>query len=213
MVVQEANLKRALIKERGREALHALPNDSTRDGSRVDLVRLARLALATPCLTHHPWRDPNNTLTSRDQRLLKTPGEMPAVLDRPHALPIELARPAKSGAMPALISTNLKLTGDHAAITRNRRQCMSALVDIRSNHDHYQPSLHWIAVEVDLQRTDLSRGGATLLSSHAGDPRAAASDKTHVGQSTDRQTAYESARRQPENQPARSDNTARQPRR
>src|SRR5438876_4224930 len=37
----------------------------------------------------------------------------------------------------------------------------------------------------DSRRTNLSRGGATLLSSHAGDPRAAAGDTTGVGQSKD----------------------------
>jgi hypothetical protein len=34
----------------------------------------------------------------------------------------------------------------------------------------------------DLRRTHLSRGDATLLSSHAGDPRTAVSDTTETGQ-------------------------------
>jgi hypothetical protein len=37
-------------------------------------------------------------------------------------------------------------------------------------------------VEADLRRTHLSRGGATLLSGHAGDPRTAVSDTTETGQ-------------------------------
>src|SRR5262249_61681880 len=43
-------------------------------------------------------------------------------------------------------------------------------------------SLHRLAAEADLRRTQLTRGEATLLSSHAGDPRAAAGDTTNVGQ-------------------------------
>jgi hypothetical protein len=54
----------------------------------------------------------------------------------------ELSRPAQSSEVPRLISPDLELAGYQAAITRNRGQRMSALVDIRSDHDHYQPSLH-----------------------------------------------------------------------
>src|SRR5436305_1214045 len=46
---------------------------------------------------------------------------------------------------------------------------------------------------------------ATLLSSHAVDPRAAAGDTTFAGQSLGRHDSYGSARRSPENQPTRSD--------
>ena len=43
--------------------------------------------------------------------------------------------------MTCLISPDLELAGHNTAITGNRGQCMGALVDIRSDHDHYQPSL------------------------------------------------------------------------
>jgi hypothetical protein len=48
-------------------------------------------------------------------------------------------------------------------------------------------------------RTHLSGGDATLLSGHAGAPRAAADDTTLAGQTPDRQQRYESVRRRPEN--------------
>src|SRR5262249_47902709 len=65
-----------------------------------------------------------------------------------------------------------------------------------------------LTAEADLRRTNLSRGGATLLSSHAGDPRAATGDKTNQSQArTGRQDVSESARRQPEDLPNESDIT------
>ena len=39
-----------------------------------------------------------------------------------------------------------------------------------------------MANEADLRRTNLSRGGATLLSSQTSDPQPAASDTTRAGQ-------------------------------
>src|SRR5580698_2400545 len=109
MITEEADLQRPLVQERRGETLNALPDHSTRDGPRIDLVRLPRLTFATPRLAHHLRRDTNNALTRSDQRLLKTPGEMPAILDRPHPLPIELPRPTQRSTMPGLITPDLQL--------------------------------------------------------------------------------------------------------
>jgi hypothetical protein len=49
---------------------------------------------------------------------------------------------------------------------------------------------------------------ATLLLGHAEGPRAPAGDRTFASQTGGRQSTEESARRQPENQPDRSDLTA-----
>ena len=95
MIVQQPDLQGPLVKERGREALDALSDNGAGDGPGVDLIRLAWLALAAPCLTHHPRRDTNDALTRSDQRLLEAPGQVPAVLDRPHSLLARLARPAQ----------------------------------------------------------------------------------------------------------------------
>src|SRR6516225_7713633 len=56
--------------------------------------------------------------------------------------------------------------------------CVSAPITIISS----VPSS--IAAEADLRRTQLTWGEATLLSSHAGDPRAAAGDTSNVGQTS-----------------------------
>src|ERR1700684_4003613 len=84
VIGQETDLKRPLIKERRGEALHALSDHGASDSPGVDLIGLARLALPAPGFAHHLRRNPNDPLTRSYQSLLKTPREMPAVLDRPH---------------------------------------------------------------------------------------------------------------------------------
>ena len=66
--------------------------------------------------------------------------------------------------------------------------------------------------EAELRRTAVTRGDATLLSSHAEGPRAAAGDKSFRSQTESRLGTLGSARRQPENKPQRPDVTAQTPR-
>ena len=93
VIGDQPDLHRLLVQIRRREALHPVLDDSAGDRERVDLVRLARLSLATPRLADPVRRDAHNSLASGDQRLLKPAGDMPAVLDRPHPLVIQAARP------------------------------------------------------------------------------------------------------------------------
>ena len=80
---------------------------------------------------------------------------------------------------------------------RSPLRCASACEDPPQSPSCVRPFVgcHW---RVDRRRTDLSGGGATLLSSHAGDPRAAAGDTTGAGQSNGRHQVSESARCRPE---------------
>ena len=48
VIGQQPDLHRLLVQERGGEALDAVLDDSSGDRERVDLIRLARLALAAP---------------------------------------------------------------------------------------------------------------------------------------------------------------------
>jgi hypothetical protein len=59
----------------------------------------------------------------------------------------------------------------------------------------------------DLRRTRLTWGEATLLSGHAGDPRAAASDRTRSSQALGPTSSIWVSSPSSENQPARSDAT------
>ena len=57
---------------------------------------------------------------------------MPAVLDRPHTLPIELACPPYRRQMPGVIGLDLPAAANPARAFVNRRE----LVRVRSDHDH-----------------------------------------------------------------------------
>src|SRR6266511_2294220 len=57
--------------------------------------------------------------------------------------------------------------------------CVGLLVRVRSDPDHVARPFVWFCCQrADRWPTDLTGGDATLLSSQAGDPRAAASDTT-----------------------------------
>ena len=73
VIVQQPDLHGPLVKERGRESLNTLPDNGTSDGPGIDLIRLARLAFASPCLTHHPRGHANDALPCSDQGLLEAP--------------------------------------------------------------------------------------------------------------------------------------------
>ena len=208
---QQPDLHRLLVQVRDREPLDTVLHDSSGDGERVDLIRLARLAL-TPARCAHPVRrHPHNPLARRQQRLLEPARTRPAVLDRPHALLVKLARPAHRGKVPRLLRLDLAAAADLAGSVIDRRQRMRSLVRVRSDHDHACRPFVWVTPnEADLRRTTVTRGEATLLSSHAGDPRTAAGDTSFAGQAwQSRRNRHESARRQPEDLPLRSDVTDR----
>src|SRR2546423_14762520 len=107
---------------------------------------------------------------------------MPAILDRPAPLRVEPAPPTK----PPLHPGARRLHGLAAALLArsgvDRHESVARLVWVRTDHDHLHRPLHRQPAEVDLRRTRLSRGDATLLSSHARDPEPAASDTTDESQ-------------------------------
>src|SRR5262245_8496478 len=108
---------------------------------------------------------------------------MPAVLDRPHTRGGEPMRPAQRLEMSRLASSDRALAQNLARPRVHRHQRVVALVRIRPDHDHLHRPFVWMSTdEADLRRTNLTGGDATLLSSHAGDPRAVAGDTTDAGQ-------------------------------
>ena len=128
-------------------------------------------------------RHPHDPLTGRDQRLLERPRDVPAVLDRPHPLPIEPARPAHRGQIPRPLGPDLARAALPTGPRVHGRQRMRALVRVRSDHDHPRRPFCWLSTdEADLRRTTVTWGDATLLSSHAEGPRAAAGDTSLASQ-------------------------------
>ena len=100
VIEQQPDLHRLLVQERDREPLDPILDDRAGDRQRVDLIRLARLALALAGSAHPMRRHAHDPLARGQQRLLKAPRDMPAVLDRPHAIVIQPAGPAHRGQMP-----------------------------------------------------------------------------------------------------------------
>jgi hypothetical protein len=129
-------------------------------------------------------RDPHDPLAGGQQRLLEPPRDVPAVLDRPHALLIQATGPADRGEMARLVGLELPLSSHPAGALVHRRQRVRSLVRVRADHDHLPPSLRFglNTNEADLGGR-LSLGAvATLLSGHAEGPRAAAGDRTFASQ-------------------------------
>jgi hypothetical protein len=136
VIREQPDLHRPLVQMCHGETLDPILDDGTGDRERVDLVGLAGLALPTPGGAHPVRRHPDHPLTGGDQRLFEPTRDVPAVLDRPHALVIELARPPHRGQIPQLLSLDLTLPAHPAGPLVDRRQRVRALVCVRSDHDH-----------------------------------------------------------------------------
>ena len=153
-------------------------------------------------------RDAHDPLAGGQQRLLEPARHVPAVLDRPHPLLIQAARPPQRGEMPRLLAL-ISRSPQTRPVPRRPPPARASPCVCPPRSRSYAPSLRLVdAEEADLRRTTLTRANATLLSSHAGGPRAATGDTTFAGQTSSRRRSRESARRQPENQPDGSDVTA-----
>jgi len=106
---------------------------------------------------------------------------MPAILQRPHAVRAQAPSPEQYLAEPARPDPGGLIAGHLTRRRGNARGgvralCMSAPSMI------IKPGPLLLAVEVDGRRTRLAGGAATLLSSHAGHPRPATSDKAKGSQ-------------------------------
>jgi hypothetical protein len=143
VVGEQPNLHRPLIEVRDGEARHAILDHGPGDRERVDLVRLARLALAAAGCPHPVRRDPHDPLAGRDQRLLEPARDVAAVFDCPHPLLVQPARPAQRGQVARLLGLDLALAALAARSRVDRRQRVRALVRVRSEHDHLHRPFVW----------------------------------------------------------------------
>ena len=126
VIAEETDLHRPLNQIRDREPLDTVTYDRSRDRERIDLVRLPRLALALPGATHPTRRHPDDPLTDGQQRPLKAPGHMPAIVDRPHPVLIHATSPPNRRQMPRIISLDLPASAHPAGPHIHRRQRMRA---------------------------------------------------------------------------------------
>jgi riboflavin biosynthesis pyrimidine reductase len=144
VIGDQPDLHRLLVQKRRRKALHAVLDDRARDRERIDLVRLAGLTLPTPRRAHPVRRHPHHSLASGDQSLLKPPRDMPAVLNCPHPLVIEPARPLHRREMPRFVSLDLPMTANPTRCVVDRRQRVRALMRVRPDHDHMHRPFVWL---------------------------------------------------------------------
>ncbi len=140
VIEQQADLHCLLVQIRGREAVGPVLDDRAGDRERVDLVRLPRLTLPAPGGAHPLGCDAHDPFAGGQQRLLQPAGDLPAILDRPHPLIIEPARPFDRGQVPRLVRVNLTSATDPARALVDSRERMRALVRVRPDHDHLRPS-------------------------------------------------------------------------
>ena len=198
------------LRDRKRVDSFADRGPGDRDG--VDRVGLAALARRDARSGGQLWRDAHDPLAAGKQEPLERARDVPAVLDRPNALHVQAPAPEQQSHRRSGVSPRPSARRSHGRfLPRGPPRCASAC-GCPSRSRSSAPSL----LVGDLQRTDvrwthLSRGDASLLSGHTGDPQAAAGDTTSAGQTTGRQKINESARRQPEDLPVAPDATARPP--
>jgi hypothetical protein len=131
VIGDQPDLHCPLVQKHDREAVDPVLDDRAGDRQRVDLIGLARLALALAGGAHPLRRDPDDLLAGGQQRLLKALGDVPAVLDRPHAIIIQAAGPADRGQMPRLVGLDLAVAADPAGSLVDRRERVRALVRVR----------------------------------------------------------------------------------
>jgi hypothetical protein len=62
VIAKQADLRRLLIQVRDRELLNTVLDDRARDRERIDLIRLARLALCLAGRSHAVRRHPHDPL-------------------------------------------------------------------------------------------------------------------------------------------------------
>jgi hypothetical protein len=131
MIEQQADLDRPLVQIRDREPLDPVTYDRAGDRERVDLIGLARLALPVARGAHPMRRDAHDPLAGGQQRLLEPARDVPAILDRPHPLLIQAARPPDRGEMPRIIRLDLPAAADPAGSLVDRRERVRSLVGVR----------------------------------------------------------------------------------
>ena len=135
MVGELANLQGLLIELRGDEAVDPLADRCARDRERIDWIGLPGFAGAFASAGDQLRRDPDHSLAAGEQEPLEPPGDVPAVLDRPHAFLTERSSPLEQPAVP-VITRGHRSAVDLAAGESEPRRRYGSLVRVHPDHDH-----------------------------------------------------------------------------
>jgi hypothetical protein len=93
MIDQQPQIQLGAIQPGGRQLLNVLAQRGARDRERVDAVGLAALAPGATDVGHQLGRDAQHPLAAADQEALEGSRDVATVLQRPHALLAQTARP------------------------------------------------------------------------------------------------------------------------
>ena len=135
--------------------------------SRSAARAIARASIASDLPRSRPARraspisfggDPHHPLATREQEALQRARDVPAVLERPHPLGVQLARPDEHMLDARRARRDRPLAGTARSPHRQRQRCGSACgCPLRSRSSARSPSLG-LPRQTDRRRTDLSWG-------------------------------------------------------
>ena len=130
------------IQVRRRQGVQALAQRRAGDRERVDAVGLPAPARLAPRRRHQRGMHAQDTLPALDQKPLQRARDMPAILNRPHTVVAQAARPCEQR-RGALGARRNRLLAEHFARCRNHGgDRVRALVGVRTEHDHDLVHLH-----------------------------------------------------------------------
>ena len=127
---------------------------------------------------HQLRRNPDHALAARDQQALQAPTDAADVLQRPQTIRTQVPGPAQQLFVTLRARGGGELLDQLTGPRPNRHRGVRLLVRVHSDNNGHSFSLF------DSERGQSSSGqasiraGTTLLSGHAGDPRAATGDST-----------------------------------
>ena len=135
MIDEQPHVELGPGQPRDRQRLEALAQRGAGDRDRIDDIGLAALARRLARAGHQLRRHPHDALAAREQEPLQRAGHVPAVLDRPHPLATNAARPAQQIIKRAALRANRQV-GEHAPVAASTAPtvcetlCVSAPITI-----------------------------------------------------------------------------------
>ena len=136
VIDQQPQVELGTFQLRSRQGIQAFAQRRPGDRDRVDAVGLPAPASAPACIGHQLRGDAQDSLAAADQKPLKGPRDVPAVLDRPDSLALQAARPDQQRGEALGADLNRLLTHQLARRGRDRGDRVRALVCVRTEHDH-----------------------------------------------------------------------------
>jgi len=136
MVNQQTQIELRPVQAGGRQPVQAFAQSGPRDRDRVDAVGLAAPARAAPRVGHQLRRHAHDPLAACNQEPLEGARDVPAVLQRPHPLAAQPARPHDKRSEPLGADLDRLLGHQLAGCRRDRGDRVRALMGVGSEHDH-----------------------------------------------------------------------------